>query len=967
MLKSPFKFLESYTKDDREIFFGRDKEIEEVYSRVFESKILLVYGTSGTGKSSLINCGLANKFNDSDWLPVNIRRGNDINRSLLESMSRIAITKSPFEKAGTDIKYRYDLRNLIRSLYLDHFKPVFLIFDQFEEIFIFGDKNEREQLVNNIKSVIDSEEHCHFIFSIREEYLAGITEFEKQIPVFLSNRIRIEKMTRYNAIQTIEGPCSINSIEVEPGFSEALLDKLNPDNPEVELTWLQVFLDKVQRMASKGEKDGMRFSKDIIERIGDVKDLLGNFLEEQISQLNDPDTGMVILKSFVSAKGTKHQRTEDEIIDYCRTFGKDIGIDEVKPFIQKFISLRLLREKDEDGRYELRHDSLASKIFEKITLVEKEILEIKNFIENAYSNFERRGLLLTAEDLKYIALYEDKLFMNEKIEKFISQSKRELHKARRRRQNILISAAAVIFVVLTFFTIWAQHERSNAVKQQNVAELQKDAALKAKSEADTAKQQALVSKKAAEDNERVAIEARNQSEIAKREALASRTTALQEKNRAEQLSVIANEQAKNAESEKKIAEEQKSLAQAAEQKANRLSMLATAQNMALKSLNLGKNPELTGLVAAQAYLFNKRYGGLPDDPVIYEALYNAWKIADSSRHQVFSGSLNEIRAIADNGKSLLTADYDGIVSEWNDSGLVKVIPVSIPVPTDFITISPSGNYLVAGYDNSDLVITRLNESGGNSFMLLKGHSGPVRTAAFSYDESYLLSGGLDSLVILWKTEGDHFMEVRSLHAAGPLKSVIFCGPDYFAALQENGELLFSDLNKFYFSQTFGPDEKAVSIAWNSKIRNLFVGYSSGVLKRAVFKDDHLSFDEKFRVIQLSAGIDHIAFNSDGELFATSGWDKTIRLFRYHQYFDLSDPVGGSVQLRGITSRSRFLMFDKSDKLISSMADKTIRIWETSSAKLYSEIHRLVQRNMDETEWKDNVGANLQYEKTWQDF
>ena len=48
MKKSPFKFLDSYSKDDRNIFFGRDKEIEELYSRVFESKILVVYGTSNT-------------------------------------------------------------------------------------------------------------------------------------------------------------------------------------------------------------------------------------------------------------------------------------------------------------------------------------------------------------------------------------------------------------------------------------------------------------------------------------------------------------------------------------------------------------------------------------------------------------------------------------------------------------------------------------------------------------------------------------------------------------------------------------------------------------------------------------------------------------------------------------------------------------------------------------------------------
>jgi MoxR-like ATPase len=56
MIKSPSKFLDSFTLADRAIFFGRDQELTELCRRVFESKILLVYGVSGTGKTSLINC-----------------------------------------------------------------------------------------------------------------------------------------------------------------------------------------------------------------------------------------------------------------------------------------------------------------------------------------------------------------------------------------------------------------------------------------------------------------------------------------------------------------------------------------------------------------------------------------------------------------------------------------------------------------------------------------------------------------------------------------------------------------------------------------------------------------------------------------------------------------------------------------------------------------------------------------------
>lgn len=84
--KSPFKFLDQYNKEDREIFFGREREIDELYRRLFESKILLVYGESGTGKSSLVSCGLMSKFRESDCLPIYIRRSDNILESISDSM-----------------------------------------------------------------------------------------------------------------------------------------------------------------------------------------------------------------------------------------------------------------------------------------------------------------------------------------------------------------------------------------------------------------------------------------------------------------------------------------------------------------------------------------------------------------------------------------------------------------------------------------------------------------------------------------------------------------------------------------------------------------------------------------------------------------------------------------------------------------------------------------------------------------
>src|SRR6056297_394824 len=88
MIHSPFKFLDSYTKEDSKIFFGREQETEDLYRKIFENKTLLVYGVSGTGKTSIINCRLANKFNDADWLPITIRRNQNMVKSFYAGLHK---------------------------------------------------------------------------------------------------------------------------------------------------------------------------------------------------------------------------------------------------------------------------------------------------------------------------------------------------------------------------------------------------------------------------------------------------------------------------------------------------------------------------------------------------------------------------------------------------------------------------------------------------------------------------------------------------------------------------------------------------------------------------------------------------------------------------------------------------------------------------------------------------------------
>ncbi len=126
-MKSPFKFLDPFELQDIEAFFGRKEETRELYNLVTKNRLTFVYGPSGSGKTSLVQCGLANRFGGSDWLPLFVRRGEDLNASLRRELAK-TLGKKEIE----------DIPSSIESLFTRYLRPVYLIFDQFEELFILG-------------------------------------------------------------------------------------------------------------------------------------------------------------------------------------------------------------------------------------------------------------------------------------------------------------------------------------------------------------------------------------------------------------------------------------------------------------------------------------------------------------------------------------------------------------------------------------------------------------------------------------------------------------------------------------------------------------------------------------------------------------------------------------------------------------------------------------------------------------
>jgi hypothetical protein len=63
---SPYKRLDYYREDDHALFFGRNLEIEQLSARIHAHRLVLFYGASGTGKTSMLQAGVIPRLKHSD-------------------------------------------------------------------------------------------------------------------------------------------------------------------------------------------------------------------------------------------------------------------------------------------------------------------------------------------------------------------------------------------------------------------------------------------------------------------------------------------------------------------------------------------------------------------------------------------------------------------------------------------------------------------------------------------------------------------------------------------------------------------------------------------------------------------------------------------------------------------------------------------------------------------------------------
>jgi hypothetical protein len=306
--REPFVGLQAYDSNKAHLFFGREKETDELVALLRETPLVLVTGNSGSGKSSLVLAGLVPAFrggrlgqprekgpDETIWHVIETRPGTDPFGGLADSVRDAA------ERTGTGAAKASDLADLVRTRQPDKVRDavlsgapkapgrhskVLVVVDQFEE---FRNSPQAGAYVAALlRLATPGDDRIRVVLTMRRDYLYTCDSFpdlsERLQAGKPSGRYLLRRMSREGLQAVITKPLDLAGTDERDreDFARGVLKDV-ADEPG-ELALLQMALWRTWSEAGGRGPDLVR----AYSRIGRVEGALAQAADEVFNRLS-PD------------------------------------------------------------------------------------------------------------------------------------------------------------------------------------------------------------------------------------------------------------------------------------------------------------------------------------------------------------------------------------------------------------------------------------------------------------------------------------------------------------------------------------------------------------------------------------------------------------------------------------------------------------------------------------------------------
>ncbi len=365
---SPYRGLAAFEDSELDalFFFGRERDTEIVVANLIASRLTVLYGPSGVGKSSLLLAAVARRLRELPEAPLVVvfsNWGDDPAPALAAAVA--------------------DLAGIVAGELVDTIEraqagqDVYLILDQAEEYFTYHDAAGGFEA--GLAAIVNRPQRVNVLLSLREDTLAKLDRLKADIPSLFANVLRLDRLDRAAGRAAIVRPLERWSelegeqVVAEDVLVERVLDGVGAGRIElgpgglgvvegnggargIEAPYLQLVMQRMWEVERAAGSSTLRAST--LEELGGARQVVADHLERAIAALSPAQQAIAarLFDHLVTPSGTKIAHEASDLAEFA---GASPGeIDTVTATLARH---RILRT-DESGRWEIFHDVLAGAV-----------------------------------------------------------------------------------------------------------------------------------------------------------------------------------------------------------------------------------------------------------------------------------------------------------------------------------------------------------------------------------------------------------------------------------------------------------------------------------------------------------------------------------------------------------------------------------------------------------------------------
>jgi WD40 repeat protein len=1021
-LANPYPGLRPFSVDESHLFFGREGQCETVLEYLARNRFAAVTGASGSGKSSLIYCGLIPALfggfitkAGSQWKIITTRPGNSPIENLADAI--VSIENHHESPEGTAINKQilytilrrssFGLVNAVRQVKLKPGESILLILDQFEELFRYKESrkditvlNETEAYIKLLVNAIrQTDQPIYVVLTMRSDFIGECSQFQELTKLINKSNFLIPQMTRDDFKEAILGPLAVAGADIDPQLLQHLLNSIEDKNDQLPV--LQHIMMRTWEFWTRNNEPAIPLRARDYEVAGKIENALSMHANEAYEELTDE--GKAVCKAMFRCltekgtdnKGTRHPASVKYIAEIAQVpdFKVIEVVDKFRAKGRSFLTPGEGVTIDSDTVIDISHESLM-RIWDKLkSWVDEEFSSVQMYLRLAEAssqyqigktglwrppdlqlalNWKKTQQPTLAWARKYNPAFEKVMVFLDASEKKYQQEEQnkvrlqrmELNRTRKFALYSLFAAVAFLFI-----SVWGFQQRGDAIKQAREAGSARDEAEYRKKEADSLRKISDLKADRAEVEKLLAQINADSSSRQKMEALFKSKISEKEKELAYQQADEATKKSQVFQKEKEVAEEsaEKAIIQQSEAERQktlelRNKMLSISQTLSGKVLQLDDKDQ-KGLLAYQAYIFNKNYDGQTDQPDVYNALYDALSGFNGAYYNGFKGHEGSVRSIAflPGSNIFYTSGHDGKILKWDLTSGSKISRTLIK--NNFLNrslaISPNGRWLANGTTTTGIQLFNLN-TGSNIPTLLEGHKSWVVALAFTSDSRGLFSASSDKSVIYYDLIAGTTNVFASVEntvrclAVSPTGRYLFGGTD-------DGKLIRWNMDTKEETVIFSSDNNTIfAISLNSTGSRIAFVDKNGSLRLADTKSNKVTSV----VSAHSVRILDVKFSPDDRQIATSSMDKTVKIW------DANNLANRPVVIKSHDAFVMSVAFSPDGKYLVSSGDlasdpaiPNVFYWPTHTSYMAEQMCDKISRNLTQREWETYVGYDILYQKT----